>query len=157
MRSIADVMSHVGSGAEIMQRRLDDTRLGQPTPDEFAQSVWDEWDAKSDRAKADDGLHADRALMDTLDVVADSGDTSLEFSMGPMTFGLTEFAGLRLNEHVLHTWDIAVGLDPKSAIPAAAAVLAVDNLSLIARFTARLVSTVGSTELGPRPGRRSPD
>lgn len=34
--SIADVLSHIGSGAVIMHRRLDDTRAGLATPDDFA-------------------------------------------------------------------------------------------------------------------------
>ena len=49
--SIAQVLSHLGSGAEIMQRRLDDTESGRETPESFAPSVWDDWNAKSPRAQ----------------------------------------------------------------------------------------------------------
>jgi hypothetical protein len=45
--------------------------------------------------------------------------------------------GLRLNEHAFHTWDIAVMFDDTARIPDDAAALVVDNLSLIARFSAR--------------------
>jgi hypothetical protein len=44
---------------------------------------------------------------------------------------------MRLNEHVLHTWDIEVVDEPTSTLPQQAAALVVDNLELIARFTAR--------------------
>lgn len=135
--TIADVMSHVGSGAVIMQRRVDDARRGLSTPDNFAPSVWDEWNAKSPRAKADDGLAADQALVETLAGLADVDEDPLEFEMGPMTLGFAEFVGLRLNEHTLHTWDIEVAVDPAAGLPDGAAASAVDNLALIMRYTAR--------------------
>jgi hypothetical protein len=67
--TIADVLSHLGSGAVIQQRRLDDALAGRPTPDDIGPPVWDEWNAKSPRAKADDGLRADRALVDRIAAV----------------------------------------------------------------------------------------
>jgi hypothetical protein len=52
-----------------------------------------------------------------------------------MTLGFTEFVGMRLNEHALHTWDIEVVRDPAATLPSQVAALVVDNLDLIARFT----------------------
>ena len=49
--TVADVVSHLGSGAVIWTRLLDDARDGATTPDGFTQTVWDEWDAKSHRAR----------------------------------------------------------------------------------------------------------
>lgn len=40
--SVADVLSHLGSGAVITRRRLDDTLTGSETPDDFAPVVWDD-------------------------------------------------------------------------------------------------------------------
>jgi hypothetical protein len=57
--------------------------------------------------------------------------------MGPMNFGFGQFVGMRLNEHAFHTWDIEVVGDPTATIPATAADLVIDNLDLIARFTAK--------------------
>ncbi len=59
---------------------------------------------------------------------------SFHFSMGPMSFDLTGYLGLRVNEHALHTWDIEVVGRPQATLPADAARLVVDNLQLIARF-----------------------
>ena len=39
------------------------------------------------------------------------------FPMGPLSLGFNEFAGLRLNEHVFHSWDIAVVLDDGAGCP----------------------------------------
>src|SRR5215210_6469860 len=44
--SIADVLSHIGSGAVIMQRRLEDSLASRPTPDDLATGVWDTWNAR---------------------------------------------------------------------------------------------------------------
>ena len=135
--SIAQVLSHLGSGAEIMQRRLDDTVSGRDTPESFAPSVWDEWNAKSPRAQVDDALTADAALLARLEAVAASGAEELEFRMGPLTMDFDAFVGLRVNEHTLHTWDVEVALAPQVPLPAEAVPFVVDHLELIARYTGR--------------------
>ena len=61
------MLSHLGSGAVIMHRRLEDIRSGSATPDEFAPSVWDDWNAKIPRAQADDALAADEAVLEALE------------------------------------------------------------------------------------------
>jgi len=62
-----------------------------------------------------DALEADAALLAVLDSVSDEQLGSFHFTMGPMTLDFTTFAGLRLNEHVLHTWDVEVVDDPAAA------------------------------------------
>jgi hypothetical protein len=61
--SIADVLSHLGAGAVITTRRLDDTVTGRDTPDDFAQSVWDTWNARDPVAQRDDARAADAELL----------------------------------------------------------------------------------------------
>jgi uncharacterized protein (TIGR03083 family) len=135
--TIADVLSHLGSGAVITQRRLVDALTAQPTPDGFAPSVWDVWNAKTPRAKVDDALVADRSLIERIESLSDAETSGFEFSIGPMSFDFNGFIALRLNEHVLHTWDIDVALHPDATLPPEATALVVDNLELIGRFTAR--------------------
>jgi uncharacterized protein (TIGR03083 family) len=135
--TIADVLSHLGSGAVIQQRRLEDALAGRPTPDDVGPPVWDEWNAKSPRAQADDSLVADRALVERIASVTDAEAAAVRIALGPLELDLTAFVALRLNEHAFHTWDIAVALDSKAVIPDDAAALVVDNLDLISRFSAR--------------------
>ena len=40
-----DVLSHLGSGAVIWSRRIDDSLADTTTPDGFNQAVWAEWNA----------------------------------------------------------------------------------------------------------------
>jgi uncharacterized protein (TIGR03083 family) len=145
--TIADVLSHIGSGAVVMERRLADALADRSTPDDFAPSVWDEWNAKQSRAKADDALMADRALLERLDGLTDAERAAFRFAMGPIMVDFDGFVGLRLNEHALHTWDIEVALDPDARLQADAAALVVDNLGLIARYTGRPTGTGGTVSV----------
>jgi uncharacterized protein (TIGR03083 family) len=135
--SIAQVLSHLGSGAVIARRSLQDVRAGNPTPDDFNQSVWDEWNAKTPQAQAEEALVADAALLQAFEAVPEGERAGLTFPVGPLSLGFDEIAGMRLNEHAFHTWDIAVALDEAAVVPEDAAAVVVDNLSLIARFSGR--------------------
>ncbi len=134
--SNAAVLSHLGSGAVLMQRRLRDAQTGSEMPDDFATTVWDEWDAKEPQAQADDCLTEDGRLFETLDAVSDEERAHLALSFGPLTVGFDEVVAMRLNEQAFHTWDIAVSFDPDARIPLDATEVIVDNLALTARFTA---------------------
>jgi uncharacterized protein (TIGR03083 family) len=138
--TIAEVLSHLGSGAVITQRRLEDTLAGVPTPDDFAPGVWDEWNAKTPVAQRDDALAADAALLARVEAVTPEQARSVTFTMGPMTLDFADFAdfvGMRLNEHALHVWDVEVVDSPAATLPEQAAEIVVDNLGLIARFTGK--------------------
>ncbi|MFV0524121.1 MAG: maleylpyruvate isomerase family mycothiol-dependent enzyme [Acidimicrobiales bacterium] len=135
--SIAQVLSHLGSGAVITRRRLVAELAGETVPEQFAPSVWDEWDARAERAQVDDGLAADAELLAAFDSVSDTQRAVFSFALGPMSGDFDAFVGLRLNEHALHTWDVEVTEHPDATIPTEIAELVVDNLDLIARFTAQ--------------------
>jgi uncharacterized protein (TIGR03083 family) len=135
--SIADVLSHLGSAAVITTRRLDDTVASVDTPDDFAPGVWDAWNAKDPVAQRDDALAADAELLAQLYKVTPEQRQAFASAMGPMTIDFQQFVGMRLNEHALHTWDIEVIDTPDATVAQTAAELVVDNLDLIARFTAK--------------------
>jgi uncharacterized protein (TIGR03083 family) len=122
--TIADVLSHIGSSAVILERRFD-----------VAPSVWDTWNAKSPREKADDALAADRSVLEHIESLTDEQRSSISFPLGPMTLDFVSYVGLRLNEHLVHTWDVEVALDRNAVVQDAE--LLVDNLDLIGRYTAK--------------------
>ena len=135
--TVAQVLSHLGSGAVITQRRMDDALAGQDTPDDFAPGVWDTWNAKGPVAQRDDALAADAALLARIEAVPPDARNTFTSAMGPMTLGFGQFVGMRLNEHAFHTWDIEVVANPSATIPVPVAALVVDNLELVARFTGK--------------------
>ncbi len=131
------MLSHLGSGSVVMQRRLQDALAGTEMPDDFAPGVWDEWNAKAPRAQADDAIVEDDRLLGAFDAVPGDERAGVAFSFGPVTVDFDEMVAARLNEHAFHTWDIEVAFDPAATIPPDATAVVVDNLGLIARFTAR--------------------
>lgn len=150
--SVADVLSHIGSGAVIMHRRLDDTLAGTDTPDDFAPQVWETWNAKTPAAQREDALAADAALLKRVGSLTDREREGFRMAMGPMHLDFGTFVGMRLNEHALHTWDIEVSVDPVATIPQPVAAVVVDNLEMISRYTARPTGdtttiTVATTEI----------
>jgi len=149
--SVADVCSHIGSGAVIMHRGLDDTLAGSAAPDNFAPQVWDSWNAKTPAAQRDDALAADAAFLAGIENVTAEQRAAFSLNMGPMKLGFDAFVGMRLNEHAFHVWDIEVALDPSATIPPQVAAVVVDNLEMIARFSAKPTGatttvTVATTE-----------
>jgi uncharacterized protein (TIGR03083 family) len=134
---IADVLSHLGSAAVIMQRRFEDGLAGGSTPDDYAPGVWQTWNAKSPLVQRDDALEADAALLARLADLSQDERDRFALALGPLTLSFAEFLAMRLNEHALHTWDIEVVGDPSAVLPREVAGLVVDNLQLVARYTAK--------------------
>ncbi len=127
--TIADVLSHLGSGAENARRRFDGEEIDM-------QTVWDEWNAKSPDRQAADALEADRAFLARLGSLTPE-DRARRLKVGPMDLDLVSALRLRLNEHVQHTWDVAVTFDPTATISPDAAELLIDSLGMMAGFVGR--------------------
>jgi uncharacterized protein (TIGR03083 family) len=127
--TVADVLSHLGSGATITRLRLDG--------DVDMQAIWDEWNAKDPDAQAADALGADYQLQVRLETLTDADQREMRFAMGPMELDLLTFLTLRLNEHSLHAWDVAVTFDVSATLPDDEAALIVDTLPMMVRFAGK--------------------
>jgi uncharacterized protein (TIGR03083 family) len=132
--SVADVLSHIGSSAVILRLRLEAALAGRELADDFAEPIWDEWNAKSPGAQAADALVADRAFLEAVDALDDSQRANVRVTIGPLNLDLAALVGVRLNEHALHTWDVEVVVDPNATVPVDAASVVIDNLGMIVRF-----------------------
>jgi uncharacterized protein (TIGR03083 family) len=127
--SIAQVLSHLGSGAEIFSMFLAAGRDGTPAPGfEAFQPVWDAWNAKSPADQAHDGLRADAAYVDELEALDDAQRDAWRLEMFGGEQRLGDLIRLRLGEHTLHTWDIAVMADAAATLPAESVSLLVDAM-----------------------------
>jgi uncharacterized protein (TIGR03083 family) len=131
--SIAQVLSHLGSGAEIFIMFLDAGVVGDPAPgmEEF-QAVWSRWDAKEPIDQVHDSITADRLFLDRLDALTEAERSGWRMSLFGAEQDLGGIARLRLGEHVLHTWDVAVTFDDQATVPPDAAALLVDGLDGLA-------------------------
>ncbi len=135
--TVADVMGHLGSGAIISKRRIDDALEERETPPQFNESVWDVWNAKTPHAQVTDGLDADRALLARFLELTPEEQGRYTLNLGPMTFDFEGAVRLRLGEHAVHTWDIEEVLDPQVTLLPEAVPFLIDNLDLLLRFTAK--------------------
>ena len=124
--SIAQVLSHLGSQAEIFELFLDAALSGAkpPGPEAFGP-IWEIWNAKSAQAQATESLAADAAWLERMESF---DDAQLRLPLLGMDLDVAGLARKRLSEHAQHSWDIAVTLDPAATLPLEAAGLLVDNL-----------------------------
>jgi uncharacterized protein (TIGR03083 family) len=130
--TVAQVLSHLGSGAEIALAPYTAALEGTPPPGpEFNQSVWDRWNAMSPQDQANGFLDHDATLVATLEALTPDQRENLRLELGflPHPLDIATMAGMRLNEVALHSWDVHVGVDPAAALSDGAAEVLVEQFS----------------------------
>lgn len=136
--SIAQVLSHLGSQAEIFSLFLDAGLSGQDPPGQDAfPPIWEAWNAKSPQAQAADALRADEAVTTRFESLDDAQREQLRLHLFGMDLDTAGLARMRLGEHAVHTWDIAVTLDPAATVAPDAVSLLIDTLGQLAARTAK--------------------
>ncbi len=141
--SIAQVLSHLGSQAEIFGAILEAVIEGSPIPgpDTFPP-VWEAWDSRSPGAQVSDSVAANERFVRRVEGLSDAALDELHFSLFGMELDAAGFLRLRLSEHAVHSWDVAASLDPAATVADDAVALLVDTLPDLAR-------RVGKTSAGP--------
>jgi uncharacterized protein (TIGR03083 family) len=132
--TVAQVLSHLGSGAEIAQLTLAAALSGSTVDREAFQPIWDVWNAKSPQEQAADCLAADEAHVGRLEGLADAELDRIRYQFFGMDLDAPGLVRLRLSEHALHTWDIAVALDPAAAVAPDAVALLLGYLPMFAQW-----------------------
>jgi uncharacterized protein (TIGR03083 family) len=128
--SVAQVLSHLGSGAEIALTLMLPAALGQAEPagrDAFGP-IWDTWNAKRPDAQAADGLSADEKYVEALEQLTDDELAAISLPFFDMTLDAVGLVRMRLGEHAMHTWDVVVSRDPEATIAPGAVALLIDNV-----------------------------
>lgn len=130
--SVAQVLSHLGSGSEITLAGLL-TALGEreAPADDFNRSVWDRWDAMSPDEQRAGFLEHDRILVEAFEALTPEQLASLAVPVGflPAPLSVATFAGLRLNEVAHHSWDVRVAVDPAAGLRSLSTAVLPDQLS----------------------------
>ena len=130
--TVAQVLSHLGSGAEIGLATLTASLAGQPAPaGDFNQSVWARWNAMSPPEQAASFVEHNGALVAAFEALPSEQRETAQVALGfiPFPLPLASFAGMRLNEAAAHAWDVHVALDPAAPLAADAAPLLAEHLS----------------------------
>ncbi len=140
--SIADVASHLGSQAEIFGHFFQAGRDGTPAPsNELFPPIWDEWNARPPAEQVSRSIAANREFIADIETLSDSARESFGLNLFGRDVDLSGFISMRLGEHALHVWDIAVALDPSTT-------LAPDAVDLLIDTFASMVGYIGK----PAPG-----
>ncbi len=141
--SIAQVLSHLGSGAEISLIRLTAALGDGVLPEQSVyQQIWDTWDAKSPEAMVADALAADQKHIDAIGRASDGELAGIRLPMFGTELDAVGLIRLRLSEHVLHCWDVEVMIDHTAVLPEDAVSLLIDSVP---------------TFVAPRSGRPRPE
>lgn len=136
--TIAQVLSHLGSQAEISSRNLAAVLAGKPplTQDDL-QAIWAVWDARDPDEQAAQFLVTDADNVERFEQLGDEQLDGLRIEMFGMEFDATGLAWMRLGEHAVHEWDVAVCVDPQARIAADAVALLAGRLSLTAGWAGK--------------------
>jgi uncharacterized protein (TIGR03083 family) len=135
--SVAQVLSHVGSGAEISNLMLTSALEGTPLDQAAFAPIWDTWNNRSPEAQASDAITSDEAYVRRLEQLTDAELDSIKFDFFGMQLDAAGVIGLRLSEHALHTWDVAVTRDPAAVVAPDAVALLTGNLTRVLGFAGK--------------------
>jgi uncharacterized protein (TIGR03083 family) len=144
--TIAQVLSHLGSGAEIGLATVTGATIEN-------QEVWDRWNALSAAEAASAFVAADEALVASWEARSDDELASMQVQLPflPAPLDAAGAAGFRLSELGLHSWDVFGAFDPDAEVAGEAAALLVDRLPMmigfVGRFTPRETRPPGDTTI----------
>ena len=141
--TVAQVLSHLGSGAEITLASLRAAESGTERGTDANSAVWARWNARSPREQADGYLRAAEQLDAALGDLDARQRDELQVPMAflPEPAGIDLFAGMRLNEAALHAWDVEVAFTPTATVPDGVAAVLIDQylgpLAFLLGFTGK--------------------
>jgi uncharacterized protein (TIGR03083 family) len=127
--SIAGVLSHLGSGAEIFLLNLNSGLAGgdQPSGEDY-QAIWDVWNELPPDEQAARGVAVNGSLVGLVESLSPEQVAAFRVAMFGRTMDLAGLLRMRLSEHAVHTWDVAVALDPSARVSPDAVSLLIDGM-----------------------------
>lgn len=130
--TIAQVASHLGSGAEVFGLFVAAGLQGGPAPGvEQFRPIWDKWNARSAADQVRDCVRADAEFLDQITAMSPGEQAGWQLDLFGTQQSLPGILRMRLAEHAAHTWDIAVTLDPAATVADDATALIIDNLQML--------------------------
>ncbi|MBQ1093402.1 maleylpyruvate isomerase family mycothiol-dependent enzyme [Streptomyces sp. B93] len=132
--SIAQVLSHVGSAAEISTGLLERGIAGDergPVREDL-EPVWQRWNTLPPLAQREAWQEADTRHLQLLGSLDMSQQMRVRVPYFAGLLNLPAYAGYRLSEHSVHAWDIEAALTPGATIPVGEVDLLWERLDLVA-------------------------
>jgi len=128
--TVAQVLSHLGSGAEI-GRAVVAQATGETVAAEDNETIWARWDASEPRAQAEGFVESNARWLELVEALTPEQRSSLSVDLGflPAPVPLLTALGMRLNEVANHSWDVRVAFEPQAGVSADSAAVLVDLLA----------------------------
>jgi uncharacterized protein (TIGR03083 family) len=132
--SVAQVCSHLGSGAEFGVDWIDAAVAHrEPASPETFPAVWDRWNNSTPEQQVAQCLDWNETLVHRYEALSDAELAAAQVNLfGRFDLDGPGLAMWRLREHALHAWDVAVTFDPAAVVPAKLVAIVVDELADIA-------------------------
>ncbi|MGP4050665.1 maleylpyruvate isomerase family mycothiol-dependent enzyme [Streptomyces sp. 2A115] len=137
---VSQVLSHLGSGAEIGLVTLDGALSGTgPSDGDFNKSVWARWDAMSPVERAEGFVASNEALVRAYEDLDAQTRKELRIDLGflPAPVDVATAAGMRLGEFAHHSWDVEVAFDRTAALASAATEPLLDQVGMLIGFVGK--------------------
>ncbi|MFC6085614.1 maleylpyruvate isomerase family mycothiol-dependent enzyme [Sphaerisporangium aureirubrum] len=145
---VSQVLSHLGSGAEISLAGLQGALAGTGAPSgDFIRGVWARWDGMSRAERAAEFATANEALVrrfEDLDPRARQ-DLRIELWWPSEPLDVAGYAAMRLSEFTHHTWDVKAATDPGAALAPEAVELLLDTAGGLVGFVGKADGLGGRT------------
>jgi uncharacterized protein (TIGR03083 family) len=131
--TIAQVLAHIGAQAEIAQHALAAALSGrEPFGLDGFRAIRAIWNARDPGQQAVECLVNDREHVRRLEQVTDEQLAGIRLKVIGTEYDAVGMVWLRLGEHALHSWDIAVSLDPAAVVAPQSVALLVDWVPQVA-------------------------
>ena len=134
--TVAQVLSHLGSGAEIHLAALEAALGGVKPADDHNKTVWARWDGMAPAEQAASFPPANERLVRRYESLDAAAREELRIDLGflPVPVDVATAAGLRLSEFALHSWDVRVAFDPAATLAPEATAPLLDGIGLLLGF-----------------------
>jgi uncharacterized protein (TIGR03083 family) len=131
--SIAQVLSHLGSQAQIFDLLLAAHFAGQEAPGiDLFREIWADWDSRDPIAQRTDSLASTDRELERFESMTDFELATFRIEVFGMDLDALSFFRMRINECATHTWDIDVALNPTATILPSAVGIIADGLPELA-------------------------
>jgi uncharacterized protein (TIGR03083 family) len=143
--TVADVLSHLGSAAEIGLRTVTQGQADMTA----APAVWDRWNAMTPEEKASNFVTSGERLLEALEALDDEDLATKKVDLGflPQPVGIEFLVGMRLGEVGLHRWDVEVAFDPKATLADYVVPFSLARLPMFAGFFAKPIGKTGKVQV----------
>jgi uncharacterized protein (TIGR03083 family) len=139
--TIADVASHLGSQAEIFGLFLDAGLGGATMPGfEAFGPIWDRWNTTPPAEQVRASIEANERFVRRIEGLTGDDLAAFPLPMFGRELDLPALLAMRLGEHAVHTWDVAVALDAEAVVAPDAVGLLIETLDQTAARTGKPIA-----------------